>query len=85
MPKYSYMCNNCDMQFYKILKVGKKCNICPYCNSSNIERIYPMPLILNKSDIKVRIRKPGELVKEFIEKIDKEVSKEKEKKRDLKI
>ena len=74
MPRYTYRCKKCDQVFERTHSMSEKLKDCPLCEAENQLVRIPSKTIKSVS----RKKKVGEVVKQSIEEIKKEVKDEKE-------
>ena len=77
MPRYTYRCQDCEIVFQVVHSIKEKLEDCEECQTEGVlQRIPSIPLILKKNENEEG-RKPGSLVKEFIEDAKGELKKDK--------
>jgi|TARA_R110002020_G_scaffold72542_9_gene186675 putative FmdB family regulatory protein len=79
MPKYTYLCGECEMEFEVKHSIKERCEKCKNCGSEkSIERI-PSGFFLSKKDTKnEHSSTPGHIVKEAIEEAREDLKQDKE-------
>ena len=83
MPRYRYMCKQCDNDFEVVHSIKERLEDCPSCGKENsLKRV---PYILSKSSVIKKGKKVGESVKQHIEGTKKEVKREKERMKKVEI
>lgn len=82
MPKYAYKCNKCDYEFEIRHSISEKLYDCSECEAEySLERL---PQFISKQIKKQDSKKPGNIVKEFIESNKEILKKQKTKPEDYK-
>jgi len=76
MPKYSYICSDCDVRSEFYHSMSDKISDCPVCGCVDSLTKLPSRFSLNNHK---KEKKVGDLVKESIEDFRKELEQEKEK------
>ena len=87
MPLYHYICNQCEEEFELRHRYGEKDIVCLFCGSDSIQKHLgnkinistKTPNILNKNKVGYEVNKAIEEGKQDLEKIKKDLSKERKK------
>lgn len=87
MPLYHYICNQCEKEFELRHRYGEKDIVCLFCGSDSIQKHLgnkinistKTPNILNKNKVGYEVNKAIEEGKQDLEKIKKDLSKERKK------
>ena len=75
MPRYSYICENCEREFSIIHPMSEKIETCTHNECPDGGKLRKLPSIFCKKVKKEK--KVGEIVKKYIEDVKKEVKEEK--------
>lgn len=68
MPRYSYICQNCENQIEAFHSSDERLSFCDICQTDSLKKQISMPTIVKKNDINTSTnRKTGDIVKEKIE------------------
>lgn len=79
MPKYTYLCKECEVRFEIRHSIKDVYTDCDQCNSANsLERVPSEFFLSNKQSNKKGEHVPGSIVKETIEEARQELRKDKE-------
>ena len=76
MPRYNYMCESCKEEFVLIHSMNELKKNCHLCGVK--ESLKKIPSLTLKSVKTVKEKKVGDIVKEYITTVKKEVKEEKE-------
>ena len=76
MPRYTYRCDVCGNSFEVSHSISDKLTDCECGEEGSLKRIPSLPFRVSAKSNK---RRPGEIVKEFIEDVRKEIGETKEK------
>jgi len=76
MPRYTYRCDVCGESFEVSHSISDKLTDCECGEEGSLKRIPSLPFRVSAKSNK---RRPGEIVKEFIEDVRKEIGETKEK------
>ena len=74
MPRYSYKCDKCDLDFEYYHSMTEKIEICEHCNEKTLYKVPMFSGILKKDSEK----KAGSIVDSYIAETREEIKKEKE-------
>jgi putative FmdB family regulatory protein len=67
MPRYSYICKNCENQIEAFHSIDERLSYCEKCNIESLVKLISIPNITKKQDINnLTNRKTGDIVKEKI-------------------
>jgi putative FmdB family regulatory protein len=81
MPRYSYICQNCENQVEAFHSSDERLSFCDICQTDSLKKVISMPTIVKKNDVNPSTnRKTGDIVKEKIEEFRQNL---KEQKKDL--
>ena len=79
MPKYVYLCNECEGEFEVRHSLRETIEICQFCGITDKLVRRPFPIFLNKKKGKLETKNtPGIVVKETIEEIRQDLKAEQE-------
>tara|TARA_R110001583_G_scaffold102886_4_gene249640 strand:+ start:375 stop:641 length:267 start_codon:yes stop_codon:yes gene_type:complete len=79
VPKYTYLCRECETEFEIKHSIKEICEICENCGSEkSIERIPSGFFLSNKNSTKQLSSTPGQIVKEAIEEAREDLNQDKE-------
>lgn len=68
MPRYSYICENCENQIEAFHSSDERLSFCDICQTDSLKKQISMLTIVKKNDINTSTnRKTGDIVKEKIE------------------
>ena len=81
MPRYSYICQNCENQVEAFHSSDERLSFCDSCQDNTLKKNLNVPTIIKKNDVNPSTnRKTGDIVKEKIEEFRQNL---KEQKQDL--
>ena len=81
MPRYSYVCTNCEKQIEAFHSIDERLSYCEVCNLDSLKKQISIANIIKKQDENLTNTKKGAIVKEKIEEFKKDL---KEQKKELK-
>lgn len=67
MPSYNFKCEACEKGWTEIMGFNDSIEKCPYCESTDIHKVYSLEEQTVKPIINSTEKKPGKKVREFIE------------------
>jgi putative FmdB family regulatory protein len=81
MPRYSYICTNCENQLEAFHSIDERLSLCEVCNTESLKKQMSITNIVKKQQDNLTNNKKGDIVKEKIEEFKKDL---KEQKKELK-
>lgn len=72
MPTYDYKCENCNKLFTAIHSIKEKCNVCNYCNSSNVHKTISLFAAKTENSLEHSFRKHQDQFKKDMERFQKD-------------
>ena len=77
MPRYTYRCKKCEETFEVVHSIKEKLADCEKCKTK--DTLIRVPPLLSRFKKKEQEKKPGTIVKKYIEEVKNEVKEEKKK------
>jgi putative FmdB family regulatory protein len=86
MPRYSYVCQNCENQIQSFHSSDERLSFCDICQTDSLKKVIYMPTIIKKNDVNPSTnRKTGDIVKEKIEQFRQDLKQQKKDLLDKKV
>jgi putative FmdB family regulatory protein len=86
MPRYSYICTNCENHLEAFHSIDERLSFCEVCETDSLKKQLNIPTIIKNNNVNPSTnRKTGDIVKEKIEQFRQDLKQQKKDLLDKKI